>query len=143
MEEIYQNGNARTVGISNFNVKDMMAILGNCELKPMANQIKFYIGHVQEQVTDFCHKNEILIEGYSPLATGKILNNPQILQMAEKYKVTLPQLCIRYVLQKDVLPLPKSVHEEYIRKNAEVDFEISVEDMQYLDGLKELIRERW
>lgn len=136
MEKIYEGGRCRAIGVSNFNVSDLTAIMKNGTIKPFVNQIRYFIGNTQEEITEFCHKNNILVEGYSPLATGAILNNETLAAMAEKYNTTLPQLCIRYVLQKGVLPLPKSTHPEYILKNADVDFEIAEEDMKYLDSLK-------
>jgi diketogulonate reductase-like aldo/keto reductase len=136
MEEIYKGGRCRAVGVSNFNVSDLTAIMENCSVKPLVNQIRYFIGDTQNEITAFCQKNNILVEGYSPLATGAILKNEALAAMAQKYNRTLPQICIRYVLQKGVLPLPKSTHEEYILKNADVDFEIKEEDMQYLDNLK-------
>jgi diketogulonate reductase-like aldo/keto reductase len=111
----------------------------NCNIKPMANQIKFFIGYTQEEITQFCQKNNILVEGYSPLATGAILENKTIATMAQKYNTTLPKICIRYVLQRGVLPLPKSVHPEYILQNADVDFEIIDDDMKYLDSLNDTV----
>jgi diketogulonate reductase-like aldo/keto reductase len=139
MEKIYESGRCRAIGVSNFNVSDLTAILENCKVKPFVNQIRYFIGYTQEEITQFCQKNNILVEGYSPLATGAILKNETLAAMAKKYNVSLPQLCIRYVLQKGVLPLPKSTHPEYILKNAEVDFEITGEDMKYLDSLKETV----
>lgn len=136
MEEIYKGGRCRSIGISNFNVKDVTAILDNSNVKPMANQIKYYIGNTQENVTEFCKKNEILVEGYSPLATGAILDNKYVKDIAKKYNTTLPKICIRYVLQREVLPLPKSTHPEFIKDNIDVDFEISEEDMNYLNNLR-------
>jgi len=136
MEEFYESGKTRSIGISNFNVKDINAILDNCRIRPMVNQIKLHIGHPQEEITEHCRKNGILVEGYSPLATGRLLNSPEIAGIAKKYGKSVAQLSIRYVLQKGALPLPKSTHPEYIRQNLDVDFEISVEDMQYLDSLK-------
>jgi len=137
MEEIHNGGNCRAIGVSNFNISDLTAIFENCKIKPMANQIKFYIGYIQEDITRFCVKNDILVEGYSPLATGKILNNETLSEMAQKYSTSLPQLCIRYVLQKGFVVLPKSIHPEYIKKNMDVDFEISADDMRFLDSLKD------
>lgn len=136
MEEIYNGGRCRAIGVSNFNVSDLTAILDNCTIKPMANQIKFFIGNTQDEVTQFCQKNDILVEGYSPLATGAILDNEAIAAMAKKYNTTLPKICIRYVLQRGVLPLPKSTHPEYIKQNTDIDFEISEDDMKYLNSLK-------
>ncbi|ERJ11321.1 aldo/keto reductase [Haloplasma contractile] len=136
MEEIYKSGRAKAIGVSNFNVNDLKAILETCTVKPMANQIRYFIGDTQDEITNFCKENGILVEGYSPLATGKLLKNEDVAELAKKYNVSVPQICIRYVIQKGVLPLPKSTHEEYIINNANVDFEISDEDMNYLDGLK-------
>ncbi len=140
MEEIQQSGRCRAVGVSNFDIKDLKAILETGTMKPAANQICYYIGHTQEAITGFCREEGILVEGYSPLATGRILGNPQVTAIAERYGVSLPQVCIRYVLQKNVLPLPKAVHEAYIRQNAAVDFVLSDEDMAFLDGLTDTVR---
>lgn len=136
MEEFYESGKTRSIGISNFNVKDIDAILDNCRIKPMANQIKLHIGYPQEEIVSHCVKNGIIVEGYSPLATGKLLDNKDISRLAAKYGKSVPQLSICYVLQKGALPLPKSTHPEYIRQNIDVDFEISADDMGYLDTLK-------
>jgi diketogulonate reductase-like aldo/keto reductase len=136
MEEFYESGKTRSIGISNFNVKDIDAILGTCRIKPMANQIKLHIGYPQEEIVSHCVKNDIIVEGYSPLATGKLLNNKDISLLSEKYGKSVSQLSIRYVLQKGALPLPKSTHPEYIRQNIDVDFEITADDMDYLDTLK-------
>ena len=136
MEEFYESGKTRSIGISNFNVKDIDAILENCRIKPMVNQIKLHIGHPQEEIVSHCVKNDIIVEGYSPLSTGKLLKNGEVAKIAGKYGSSVAQLSIRYVLEKGALPLPKSTHPEYIRQNLDVDFEISTEDMQHLDSLK-------
>lgn len=136
MEEFYESGRTRSIGISNFNVTDINAILETCRTRPMVNQIKLHIGHRQEEITDHCRKNDILVEGYSPLATGRILANSSISAVAKKYGRSVAQLSVRYVLQKGALPLPKSTHPEYISQNFDIDFEISGDDMNYLDNLK-------
>ncbi|MFO7576066.1 MAG: aldo/keto reductase [Bacteroidales bacterium] len=135
MEEFYESGRTRAIGISNFNVKDINAILENSSIRPMVNQIKLHIGHPQKEITEHCKKNGIVVEGYSPLATGKLLNSAEISGIAKKYGKSVAQLSIRYVLEKGFLPLPKSTHPEYIRQNLDVDFDISVDDMRYLDSL--------
>jgi len=134
MEEAYKSGIIRSIGISNFGVADIRNLMDNCEVKPMANQIRFFIGNTQNEITAFCQENDILVEGYSPIATGDLLENETVSEMAKKYGKTIPQICIRYILQKGVLPLPKSTHEEYIIQNANVDFEISKGDMEYLSS---------
>jgi diketogulonate reductase-like aldo/keto reductase len=136
LEEFYETGSTLSIGISNFNVSDVNAILETCRIRPMVNQIKFHIGHGQQEIREHCAKNEILVEGYSPLATGNLLHNTAIAGIAKKYGKSVAQLSIRYVLQKGALPLPKSTHPEYIRQNLEIDFEIAGDDMVVLDGLK-------
>lgn len=138
MEEIYNHGHCHSIGVSNFSVTDLTAIINNNEVMPMANQIKFFIGKPQTDVTQFCKKNNILVEGYSPLATGRILKNEMIATIAKKYDRTVAQLCIRYVLQSGALPLPKSTTPERILQNMDVYFEIADEDMNYLNSLKTL-----
>lgn len=137
MEEIYESGRCKAIGVSNFIVSDLEAVMNIGKIKPMVNQIRYYIGNTQSEVVKFCKDNNILVEGYSPFATGRILNNSDIKKIAEKYNVSVPQLCIKYVLQNEILPLPKSVHPEYILKNTEVDFEIIEEDMHKLNRLKD------
>jgi len=136
MEAFYEKGSTRSIGISNFNVSDINAILDTCRIRPMVDQIKFHIGHQQQEIREHCAKNDILVEGYSPLATGNLLHNTTIAGIAKKYGKSVAQLSIRYVLQKGVLPLPKSTHPEYISQNLDIDFEIAEDDIQYLDSLK-------
>ncbi len=134
-EEIYDSGRVKAIGISNFEPKHMEPILAMCKHVPMVNQIRFHIGDRQEEVVDYCQKHDILITAYSPLATGRIINNEAIVKMAEKYKVTPAQLCIRYCLEKEMVVIPKSTKEERILSNAQVEFKISAEDMKELDRI--------
>lgn len=136
-EAIYRSGRAKAIGVSNFNVSDLQAILDGCSVKPMVNQIRYFIGHTQDEVVDFCRSQDIRVTAYSPLATGKILHHPDILAVAERCGKTVAQICIRYVFQKDVGPLPKSTHPQRIRENADIDFEISDADMALLDKLSD------
>lgn len=132
MEQLYNEGKIKAIGVSNFEIKDIQALLDNCDIVPMANQIPFYVGRDQEDLLAFCKEHNIVVEAYSPLATGELLKNDDIKALADKYDVTPAQLLIRYCLERDTLPLPKSTHEERIVQNKEVDFEISEEDMKQL-----------
>jgi diketogulonate reductase-like aldo/keto reductase len=136
MEEIYKTGRVKAIGVSNFNVSELQQLMESTEIVPAVNQIKFHIGFTQDEVTDFCQSNGIYIEAYSPLATGRILNMPEIVTLAEQYNKSVAQVSIRYTLQRNTISLPKSVHEQYILENADVDFEISEQDMAYLNGIK-------
>lgn len=135
LEDAYRDGKTRAIGVSNFNVDDLKNIIENGNVKPMVNQIKCYIGNLSTGTIEFCQNNSILVEGYSPLATGGILEDKRIQKIAEKYGKSIPQVAIRYLLEKDILSLPKSVHEKYISENAKVDFSITQEDMEELDRL--------
>lgn len=134
-EEIYDSGKAKAIGISNFEPQHIEPILAMCKHLPMVNQIRFHIGDRQQEVVDYCNKHGILITAYSPLATGRILGNKVIVDMAEKYSVSAAQLCIRYCIQKDMVVIPKSTKKERIISNAEVNFIIDDVDMKVLDRL--------
>jgi diketogulonate reductase-like aldo/keto reductase len=137
MEGLYASGRCRAIGVSNFDVADLRDLMDACAIMPHVNQIRFHVGHTQEDVTRFCRERDILVEAYSPLATGRLLGNARIAGIARKCGVSLPRLCIRYALQRGTLPLPKSTHPEFILQNADVDFAIGPDDMAALDGLKD------
>ena len=108
MEEAYKEGKIRAIGVSNFLVDDLENIINNCEIKPMANQILCHIGNTPIDVIKYCQQNDIVVESYSPIAHGKALKDKTIQQMADKYKVSVPQLCIKYTLQLDTISIPKA-----------------------------------
>lgn len=135
MEEIYEAGRTRSIGVSNFVVSDLEKLHAASRIRPHVNQIRYFVGHTQEETTEYCRQHNILVEAYSPLATGAILDNSDVARIAQKYDRTVAQLCIRYVLQKDVLPLPKTTTPRRMTENADVEFEISADDMAYLDAL--------
>jgi len=140
LEEIYEAGRSRSIGVSNFVVADLESLIGGSRLTPQVNQIRYYVGDTQNETTAYCQTNGILVEGYSPLATGALLGNSDIAAIAAKYGVSVAQLSIRYLLEKDVLPLPKTTTPARIVENAAVDFAISAEDVAYLDGLTDTTR---
>ena len=135
MVELYNEGKVRAIGVSNFAVKDITPLIDATGVKPMVNQIRYFIGNRQDVITDYCQANGILVEAYSPLATGEIVANEKLAPIAAKYGVTIPQLCIRYCLEKNTLPLPKSVHKERIEANIDLNFHIEKEDIEYLDSI--------
>ena len=135
MIDIYNEGKVRAIGVSNFAVKDIEALIAATGVKPTVNQIRYFIGNRQDAITDYCQANGILIEAYSPLATGEIAAHEKLAPIANKYGVSIPQLCIRYCIEKNTLPLPKSVHKERIITNIDVDFRIEKEDIDYLDSI--------
>ncbi|KRM58750.1 hypothetical protein C5L31_001712 [Secundilactobacillus malefermentans] len=137
MEDIYKTGKVRAIGISNFNVADQKNILKHATIMPMVNQIQYYIGYTEPDITVYAQDHNMLVEAFSPLATGYLLNNEAVKDIAAHYDVSVAQLAIRYVLQHGLLPLPKATNSAHIENNKQVEFEISVADMAVLDKLKD------
>lgn len=137
MEKLYNEGRIKAIGVSNFKVEELDNIINNCEIVPHVNQIGYFIGNNEVQTDEYCKAKKILVEAYSPLATGYLLKNKDVIQMAKKYKVTAAQISIRYCIEKGVLPLPKSTHESRIIENANIDFSIEEKDMKFFDAIKE------
>lgn len=99
LEDAYKEGKLRAIGVSNFQISDLKNLMETCEIKPMVNQILCHISNTPLELIKFCQENDIVIEAYSPIAHGEILHQPEIKAIADKYGVSVPQLCIRYVLQ--------------------------------------------
>ena len=139
-EKLYKEGRIKAVGLSNFWTPHLEPVMREAEIKPMVNQIEFHPGQTQPEVLSYCKENKILVEAWSPLGSGKLIDNARLLEIAKKYKKSVAQLCIRWCLQNDVLPLPKSVTPSRIKENARVfDFNISQEDMAALNALPYLV----
>lgn len=138
LEEAYQAGKLRAIGVSNFQIGDLNSLMETCKVKPMVNQILLHISNTPLELVEFCQKNGIAVEAYSPIAHGEILHQPEIAAMAQKYGVSVPQLCIRYTLQLGAISLPKTANPDHMKTNAEVDFAISAEDMETLKHFKHI-----
>jgi diketogulonate reductase-like aldo/keto reductase len=136
LDHAYTAGKIRSIGVSNFLREDLESILQGSTVTPHVNQLLVHAGNTPSELITFCEHKEILVEAYSPIAHGEILKNQDIQAMANLYRVTVPQLCIRYTLQLGTVSLPKTSNPEHMRSNAEVDFEIAVEDMATLRVLR-------
>jgi diketogulonate reductase-like aldo/keto reductase len=134
MEHLYNEKKVRAIGVSNFYPSDIQALIDTCDILPMVNQIPFYVGHTQKETMAFCKAKGILVEAYSPLATGGVFTETLLKDIAQANGVTVAQLCIAYCLQKDTLPLPKTTKEFRMVENAKVDFVIGDDDMAILDA---------
>lgn len=135
LEEAHKAGKIRSIGVSNFLEEDLDGILQDAAVTPHVNQLLVHAGNTPTDLLAYCEDRQILVEAYSPIAHGEILENTQLAEMADKYGVTVPQLCIRYTLQLGTVSLPKTANPEHMRSNAEVDFEISEPDMATLQNL--------
>lgn len=138
LEDAYEAGKLRAIGVSNFLQDDLENLLESCRIKPMVNQILLHITNTDKALLEYCRAQGILVEAYSPIAHGEALKNPAITRMAEKYGVTPARLCIRYVLQLGTVALPKTANPAHMRDNSAVDFQISPEDMQTLEAMEKI-----
>ncbi|MFZ7104092.1 MAG: aldo/keto reductase [Peptococcaceae bacterium] len=138
LEDAYKAGKLRAVGVSNFEKKDIDNILSGCSVAPMVNQLLAHVSNTPFELMEYSRSKGMLVEAYSPIAHGEVLNNETIVAIAKRYGVSVPQLCIRYDLQLGTLPLPKTANQEHMRDNAKVDFVISDEDMARLKSMERI-----
>ena len=135
LTDAMKEGKLRAIGVSSFQPKDLQNLFDNSDVKPMVNQILCHIGATPKKLIDFCQEHDIVVESFSPVAHGEALTNNTIKTMAEKYQVSVAQLCIRYDWQLNTVVLPKSVNPEHMKQNAELNFEISDIDMKTLENI--------
>ena len=135
-ERLYQEGKVRAIGVSNFQKKHLEALKPMCSVFPMVDQIEFHPGYLQLEDVRYMQSEEILPEAWSPLGNGNILQQEELCRIAGKYGKTTAQICVRFCLQEEVLPLTKSLKPERMRQNREVfDFELAEEDIKDLEAI--------
>ena len=138
MEEMQAQGLIRSLGISNFRLHHYEALMKTARVKPVVNQIKLCPGITQPTVAAFCQAEDILLEGYSPLGQGDVLETPFLIELGRKYDKTPAQIALRWGLERGYIPLPKSIHRERMAQNAQIfDFSLTEEEVATLAGLKE------
>jgi diketogulonate reductase-like aldo/keto reductase len=135
LEEALAAGKLRAIGVSNFQQADIESLLEVASVVPHVNQLLAHVGNTPAELIEYCTGKGILVEAYSPMAHGEMMKNSEVTAMAERYGVSVPQLCIRYTLDLGTVSLPKTANPAHMRDNAQVDFAISEEDM---DTLREL-----
>ena len=139
MEELYEEGKIKAIGLSNFLPHHMDVILENCKIKPMVNQLEVHPGYTQEAAVTYCKENDILVQAWSPLGRQRVLQEPIIVELASKYNVSPAQLCLRFLLQKGINVLPKASVTERMKNNMDIfSFAIINEDMHRLNTLPQI-----
>ncbi len=143
-EKLYNEGIIKAIGVSNFLPHHITALEEHCEIMPMVNQIEFHPGFPQLNTVKFCQDKGILVQAWSALGCGKVLSHPLILELAEKYNKSTAQICLRYAIEHNVLPLAKSTHEDRIKQNLEIfDFSLSAEDVLRIDNMEQTGYSTW
>ena len=136
LEKLYHDGRVRAIGFSNFMPHHLESLLHEAQITPMVCQQELHIGMLRPETVRFCREDGMVIEAYSPMGSGALQRNPILQCIAQRYQVSVAQLCIRWCLQNGFLPLPKSVTPQRIEQNADVfHFEISAEDMRLLNAM--------
>ncbi|TMI56740.1 aldo/keto reductase [Candidatus Bathyarchaeota archaeon] len=142
--QLLKDGKCRSIGVSNYTIQHLTELLEQSDIVPMVNQVEFSPFLYQKQLLEYCEKNKIQLEAYSPLTQGEKLNHPKIQQIAKKHDKTPAQVLIRWSLQHNLVTIPKSVREQRIKENGQVfDYNLTTEDMRILDLLDENFRNSW
>jgi 2,5-diketo-D-gluconate reductase A len=136
MERAHEQGYARSIGVSNFSVQELDDVLAIANRRPVVNQVQFSPFEYRRGLLQACTEREVTLEAYSPLGTGRHLDDPEVVGIAQRVARTPAQVLLRWCLQRGTVVLPKSTHRERIEENSRVfDFELSGEDMLALDAL--------
>lgn len=136
LEELVDEGKVRAIGCSNFLPHHLDNLLEHCRIKPVVDQLELHPGYSQEAAVAFCKANDIVPMAWSPLGRGRenaLAGNAILGRLAKKYDRSLAQICLRFLLQKGILPIPKASSYEHMKANMEIfDFALSEEDMWML-----------
>jgi diketogulonate reductase-like aldo/keto reductase len=136
LEKLYKDGRVRAIGVSNFKIHHLQTLMEQSEEKPVINQVELHPYLSQKDLLSFCKKQQIVVEAWGPLGRGRLLNDPTLIEIGQKYGKTAAQVTLRWHLQNDVIVIPKSVTPSRIKENADIfDFELTAEDMERIDAL--------
>ncbi|AGK98984.1 aldo/keto reductase [Clostridium pasteurianum] len=141
LEYLYKQGRVRTIGVSNFQVHHLEDILKDAEIKPMINQIEFHPRLTQGKVREFCEKNNIQVEAWSPLMVGKLFDNKILKEIADKYNKSIAQVILRWDLENNIVTIPKSTNESRIIQNSNIfNFQLTREEVERISSLNQDLR---
>jgi len=139
--DIYNQGGAKAIGVSNYTIRHLKELFANSETRPAVNQVEFNPFNFQEDLLSFCKEEGIRLQAYTPLSRANKFNNEIIQKISGKYSKTPAQIMLRWAVQHNVIPIPKSSHKERIKENSDIfDFNIEGRDMESLDTLNENYR---
>ena len=136
MEQLYQDGLIRAIGVCNFRKHHLLALQKTAKFLPMINQVELHPGMPQLEILEYCQKMGIAVEASSPLGIGQVLNNAKILDTAKSKEKSAAQICLRWEVQKGVIVIPRTSNKERLKENIDLwDFELSQEEMSILDDI--------
>ncbi|MCS4226098.1 aldo/keto reductase [Sphingobacterium sp. BIGb0165] len=136
LEHLYQQGKVKAIGVSNFPKEYLAKLLETATIIPAVNQIEFHPGYLQEETVELCKSNDILVQAWSPLGSGRILQDETLIALAEQKSTSVGQICIKFALSQGILPLPKSTNPANIKRNLDIDsFDLTEEDIRIIRAL--------
>ncbi|MNX74120.1 putative oxidoreductase [compost metagenome] len=136
LEYLYQQGKVKAIGVSNFPKEYLVKLLETATIIPAVNQIEFHPGYLQEETVELCKSNDILVQAWSPLGSGRILQDETLIALAEQKSTSVGQICIKFALSQGILPLPKSTNPANIKRNLDIDsFDLTEEDIRIIRTL--------
>ena len=136
MEELYEAGKIRAIGLSNFLPHHIENILKDCRVRPAVDQIEYHPGYSQEAVVNYCRERGILVQAWSPIGRSRVLDEPLVKELAAKYEVSPAQICLKFAVQRNIIPLPKSSSEDRMRENLDLySFELEQDDIWRLSTM--------
>ncbi len=136
MEELYEAGKIRAIGLSNFLPHHIENILKDCRVRPAVDQIEYHPGYSQEAVVNYCRERGILVQAWSPIGRSRVLDEPLVKELAAKYDVSPAQICLKFAVQRNIIPLPKSSSEDRMRENLDLySFELEQDDIWRLSTI--------
>lgn len=138
MERAREKGYARSIGVSNFDVRDLDQVMAMAAVAPVVDQVQFSPFEYRRKLLDAAEQRRVALEAYSPLGTGRHLGNEAVKRLASRIGRTPAQVLLRWCLQRNLIVIPKSTHKNRIEENSRIfDFTLSPEDMAELDALDE------
>ncbi len=141
LEDIYNAGKVRAIGVSNFTLRHLKILFTNCRIIPMVNQIEFHPWLQQPELIRYCKSKGILPEAWSPLLKGEVSKIPVLAEIGKKYGKNAFQVVLRWDIQQGIATIPKSVHPERIQSNADIfDFELTEEEIRTINSLDKKYR---
>lgn len=137
-EQLYDEGKVKAIGVCNFKIGHLEELKKSAKIMPMVNQVEVHPQNIKEDMLSYCNENNIQLVAWSPIMRGKIFSNELMISLSEKYNKTIAQVVLKWHVQRNIIPIPKSSNEGRIKENLDIfDFEISVEDMKAINSLNE------
>lgn len=136
LEDLKESGRVRSIGVSNFNRGELSELLEEGRIRPSVNQIPINPANMNADLDDFCYSHNIVTMAYSPLGSGRIHKDKKLIKIGEKYGKTAAQVALKWCVERDVIPIPKTSHEDRMKENLEIfDFELSDEDVTTINNI--------